>query len=229
MDHNHATQHLTVEQYLLDELPSEARDQFEEHFFDCQECATDLRATAAFMAAAKREFAANPVPKPKAAGADIKGKSFFASLWPSALVWSALAASLLVVAYQNLVVYPRFQTEIAALKAPEILPSISLVGGNSRGGSVPSATVEGSRPFLLSVDIPTQDRFSSYSCLLYSPSGMLLWRVEVPAQSARDTVSIRVPTAARPSGNYTLTVQGNIDPGGTPIDLAHYHFALNGQ
>jgi hypothetical protein len=226
MDHNQATQQLTVEQYLLNELPPEVRDEFEEHFFDCQECSTDLRATAAFMAAAKKEFAAHPVPKP---GAEIKGKSFFASLWPSALVWSALAASLLVVAYQNLVVYPGFETEIAALKAPEILPSISLAAGNSRGGQVPSGAVEGGHPFLLSVDIPTQDRFSSYTCLLYSPSGTLLWRVEVPAQSARDTVFIRVPSAARLPGNYTLTIQGKIDPGGTPVDLAHDQFALNGQ
>ena len=33
-----------------------------------------------------------------------------------------------MIAYQNVVVYPRFKTEIAELKAPEILPSLSLVG-----------------------------------------------------------------------------------------------------
>jgi hypothetical protein len=224
MDHNQATQQLTVEQYLLNELPPEVRDEFEEHFFDCQECSTDLRATVAFMAAAKKEFAAHPVPKP---GAEIKGKSFFASLWPSALVWSALAASLLVVAYQNLVVYPGFETEIAALKAPEILPSISLVGGNSRGGQVPSAVVKAGHPFLLSLDIPTQDRFSSYTCLLYSPSGTLLSRVEVPAQSAKDTVSFRVPEADKQPGEYTLNVRGNL--AGTSVDLGPLRFVLNGQ
>ncbi len=105
MDHYQATELTAVEKYLLDELTPGERDDFEEHFFDCQECAIDLRSTAAFMAAAKKEFQANPVPKPRGA---TNGKSFFASLWPSALVWSALAASLLVIAYQNLVVYPRF-------------------------------------------------------------------------------------------------------------------------
>jgi hypothetical protein len=224
MDHNYITQDHTVERYLLDELTPEVRDEFEEHFFDCQECATDLRATASFMDAAKREFKIHPVPK---SGGENRGKSFFASAWPSALVWTALAASLLVIAYQNMIVFPRFRTEIAELKAPEILPAISLVRGNSRGGQIPAGTVGNARPFLLQLDLPTQDRFSSYTCLLYAPSGALIWRTEVSAQSARDTVSIRVPPADRPPGEYTLAVQGNLV--GSSVDLARYPFALNSQ
>jgi Putative zinc-finger len=222
MDHNQSTTLMAVEKYLLDELTPEVRDEFEEHFFDCQECATDLRATAAFMAAAKQEFKANPVPKP---GKAPKGKSLLAPFWPSALVWAALAASLLVIAYQNLTVFPHFKTEIAELKAPEILPVVSLVGGNSRGGQTPEASVATAHPFLLSFDIPTQDRFSNYTCLLYAPSGSLVWRVDVSAQAAKDTVSIRVPSVDKLSGQYTLAVQGNL--AGSSVDLAHYRFALN--
>ena len=79
MDHQQATQLMAVEKYLLDELTPEVRDQFEEHFFDCQECATDLRATAGFMDAAKKEFRLHPVPKPAAVA---KGKSRLALLRP---------------------------------------------------------------------------------------------------------------------------------------------------
>ena len=218
MDHNQSTHLMAVEKYLLDELTPELRDEFEEHFFDCQECALDVRATAAFMAAARQEFKANPVPKAA------NGKSFSTAFWPAAALWTALAASLLLVAYQNLLVFPRLQTEIAELKAPEVLPVISLVGGNSRGGETPTASVGAGHPFLLSLDIPTQDRFASYTCLLYSPSGKLAWRVEVSPQAARDTVSIRVPSTEKP-GEYTLAVQGNLP--GTSVDLAHYKFVLN--
>jgi hypothetical protein len=220
MDHQQATQLTAVEKYLLDELPPEVRDEFEEHFFDCQECATDLRATAGFIDAAKREFKVKPA-------AVAAGKSRLVSIWPSALAWAALAASLLVIAYQNVVVYPRFKTEIAELKAPEILPQVSLVGGNSRGGQIPVAKVGSGQPFLLLLDIPTEDRFSSYTCLLYSASGSLAWRVEVSPQQARDTVSIRVPSTGQGAGEYTLTVQGNM--AGSPVDLAHYRFTLSGQ
>jgi hypothetical protein len=126
-----------------------------------------------------------------------------------------------------MIVFPHFRTELSELKAPEILPAISLVGGNSRGGQIPAGTVGNARPFLLQLDLPTQDRFSSYTCLLYAPSGAVIWRTEVSAQSARDTVSIRVPPADRPPGEYTLAVQGNIDRGGSPVDLGRYPFALN--
>jgi hypothetical protein len=126
-----------------------------------------------------------------------------------------------------MIVFPHFRTEISELKAPEILPAISLVGGNSRGGPIPAGSVGNSRPFLLQLDIPTQDRFSSYTCLLYAPSGSLVWTAEISAQSARDTVSIRVPSADRPPGEYTLAVQGNL--AGSSVDLARYRFALNTQ
>lgn len=221
MDHHQAIQLAAVDKYLLDELPPELRDEFEEHYFDCQDCATDLRASAGFIDAARREFKLNPLKK----SAPVTGsKSRLVSLWPSALVWSALAASLLVIAYQNVIVYPRFKTEIAVLKAPEILAQVSLVGGNSRGGQIPVATVGYGHPFLLLVDIPAEDRFSSYTCLLYSPSGSLAWRVDVSAQQAKDTVSIRVPSAGR-SGEYSMTVQGNM--AGSAVDLAHYRFSLS--
>jgi hypothetical protein len=220
MDHQLATQLMAVEKYLLQELAPEVRDQFEEHFFDCQECATDLGATVAFMEAAKREFRLNPVPKPASVP---KAKSVLASLRP-VIAWSALAASLLVIAYQNVVVYPHFKSEIAELKAPEILPSVSLVNGNSRGGQVPAVTVGAGRPFLLLLDIPTQDGFSSYTCLLYSPSGSLSWRVDVSPQLAKDTVSVHVPSADRSPGDYTLVVQGKTDRGA--VDLQRYRFTL---
>jgi hypothetical protein len=226
MDHYQATQLLAVEKYLLDELTPEVRNDFEEHFFDCQDCAVDLRATAGFIDAAKKELEAKPGLKLGSAG---KSKTRLAELWPSALVWSALAASLLVIAYQNVVVIPRDQGEISELKAPELLPSISLAGGNSRGGQIPAVTIGATQPFLLLVDIPTDGRFSSYTCMLYSPSGSLFWQVAVSAQLAKDTVSIRVPAAGRPAGAYTLAVQGNNDQSqaGTSVVLARDRFTLN--
>jgi hypothetical protein len=222
MDHNQATQLAAVEKYLLEELTPELREEFEAHFFDCQECALDLRATDAFVLAAKQEFSASPV---RTIAAVKKSKSPFAMFWPSAAAWSALAASLLLIAYQNLVSFPRIESQVAELRSPEVLPALSLVGGNSRGGSVPTAAVPAGQPFLLSLDLPAEEHVSSYSCLLYSPSGALLWRVEVAPQLAKDTISIRVPSLGKQSGNFTLVIKGNkSDEGAT--DLARYRFTL---
>ena len=228
MDHHDAVRLSLVEKYLLGELPPELRDEFEEHYFDCQECAADLRATAAFLDAAKKELKAFPAAKPAPSPAK---ETRLTWLWSPAFVLPALAACLLVIAYQNIVIFPHFRRALAELRAPEILPSVSLVGGNSRGGQIPTITVHGTQPFLVLVDIPPQDRFSNYTCLLYSPSGSLAWRVQVSAQLAKDTVSIRVPSVHRMAGSYTLVVQGNSDqsPAENGVDLVHYRFILNTQ
>ena len=228
MDHQDAVRLTAVEKYLLHELTPELRDDFEEHYFDCPECAADLRATAAFLDATKTELKAASVSRRlPATGA----KRRFALLWRPAFFVPALAASLLVIAYQNIVVYPRFTGEIAHLQSPEVLPSVSLVGGNSRGGEIPSITVSKSKLFLLFLDIPTQERFSTYTCTLYSPSGLLTWHVQVSAQQARDTISIRVPAVNTVDGNYSVVVQGNLENAqpGSGVDLARYTFALKNQ
>lgn len=225
MEHQDAIRLMAVEKYLLQELPPELRDDFEAHYFGCQECADDLRATAAFLDAAKKQLRATSVAKQASAKVKKHGFSLF---WRPAFVVPALAASLFVIAYQNIVVYPRFTSEITQLKTPEVLPSLSLVGGNHRGGQVPAVAVRPAQPFLLFVDVPTQDRFASYTCSLYSPSGSIAWQVQVSVQQAKDTVSIRVPAVHRMEGNYVVLVQGNLEPAhpGTSVDLARYIFTL---
>jgi hypothetical protein len=219
MDHADATQLGAVEKYLLDELPPELRDEFEDHYFDCQECATDLRATTAFMEAAKSEFRAHPLlAKPTPA------RSRFTLFRGPILVASALAASLLVIVYQNVVVYPHLESELAQLESPAVLPSVYLAAGASRGGSLPSVTVNGMRPFQLTFDIPAQAIYSSYTCSLYAPSGALDWRYQVSSQMAKDAVTIIAPAAHRAPGTYTLVVQGN---GATPaVELERTQFTL---
>jgi anti-sigma factor RsiW len=61
MDHSEAVRRGAAEKYLLDELLSADRDEFEQHFFDCQECAADLNGAAAFLHAAQIELKRSPV------------------------------------------------------------------------------------------------------------------------------------------------------------------------
>jgi hypothetical protein len=223
MDHQQATQLAAVDRYLLDEMTSEVRDEFEEHYFDCQECATDLRATATFMDAARSELR----PRPLALKAEAK-PSRFTLRWRPAIQSFALAASLLVIAYQNLAVLPGFRTEIAQLEAPAVVPSISLVGA-SRGDSTTSLEVGAAKRFVMQVEIPTDDRFSSYDCLLYSPSGALLWKQEISSRTAKDTVTINAPIGKRENGSYNLVVQGKTSGTDAGVEVQHYPFVLSSQ
>ncbi len=49
MDHNEALRLHAVEKYALGELPASLRNEFEEHYFECEECAEDVRAAAEFV------------------------------------------------------------------------------------------------------------------------------------------------------------------------------------
>ncbi|HWS62709.1 MAG TPA: zf-HC2 domain-containing protein [Steroidobacteraceae bacterium] len=226
MDHQEALRRSAVEKYLLNEMPQPERDEFEEHFFGCQECAADLRATAAFLDGAKKELRRSRPIKP--AQREPK-RPWFDFLWRPAFAAPVFVLLLLVVAYQNVAVLPRFAGERAQLKNPEILTSLSLVGGNSRGGPASSATVADGQPLLISLDIPTAERFSSYACVLVAPSGAVVWRLPVSLAQAKDTVAIRVPSGLLERGEYRLIVQGHASPGGESADLASYRFTLNGS
>jgi hypothetical protein len=231
MDHHRIVDQHLVEQYLLDEMSPELREEFEDHYFGCSECAAEVRATSAFMDAARSEFKKTE-PKSSTSPSDAKPpkiKQNWLFLWREWFAVAAFATCLLIVVYQNTVVYPRLRNEVASLEKPEVLTTVSLVNGNSRGGAIVSAKAGDAQALLLLVDIPTQDRFSDYTCLLYSPNHELLWTVKVSAQDAKDTVAIRVPFANRMDGLYSLAVKGNqaATVSNSGADLATYSFSLN--
>ena len=230
MDHQEAMRLAAVENYLLDELPPPQRDEFEEHFFECGLCAKDLRMTAEFLELTREELRRGPIggPVPRA----VK-PSWLELLWRPVVIAPALAALLAVIAYQNVVVYPRLGGEIAQLSRPHIVSAVSLIGANSRGGALPAAHADTSQPVLLSVDIPAAQQFPGYACVLVDSSGATVWRVPVSQEQARDTVSIAVPAGNLRPGDYTLVVQGlsSQDPskGGAAAgtDVARYRFTLS--
>jgi hypothetical protein len=227
MQHPEAAPYL-VERYLLDELSPPERDAFEEHFFGCPECAEELRITAAFLSAAKRELrrgaelprVSNAAPKPGR-------RAWFELLWRPAFLSPVAALLLLVVVYQNVVVYPQARTEIARLSRPETLTTVSLIGDGSRGGMTPSASLSGGDAVLLTFDVPAAERYASYSAELENPAGTTLWSVPVSADQARDTVALRVPAGRWEPGNYTLVIQGYASPGVPPALLARYKFSIH--
>src|SRR5260370_17637710 len=56
MDHSEALRLQAAEKYVLGELSPALRDEYEEHYFDCQERAVDLKATVAFVDAGRATF-----------------------------------------------------------------------------------------------------------------------------------------------------------------------------
>lgn len=223
MNHSEALQTFAAEKYLLNELPAPVRDEFEEHIFECHECAMDVRAGAAFIGQARTELQCAPQSAPA------KRRSFF-SILTLPLAGALIAAMAAMVVYQNAVVLPRLRSEVAMASAPAALPATSLIGGASRGSEMPTATVTDGQPLFLNVDVPTDDRYSSYRVAFYDPAGSRGGTIAVTAEQAKNTLLVRLPAAGIHNGVYTLVVEG-MQVGGSPaVRLAQYRFrVLNGD
>jgi hypothetical protein len=226
MDHSESIRLMAAEKYLLGELTPESREQFEEHFFECQECALDVRAGAAFVEQSKvvlsEPVLVSPVKAPDPAPAKL---GWFAWLRP-AFAAPVLAALLAVVGYQNLVTYPKLKGEVAVFNRPQILASASLINANTRGAGRTVVAARRGEPFLLFVDIPSDARFSSYVAELDGPAGNSEWSLMVPPEATKDMVPIRVPADHRRSGRYTLVVRSVDSSGGKGSEVGRYPFEL---
>ena len=206
MDHEVVVRLKMTEGYLLGELDPEARAEFEEHFFDCPDCALDVRAGALFVEqskvvlAEKSQPASTGLPVP----ASIPAKSGWLAWLHPAFAAPLMVLLLAVIGYQNLVTYPQLRQ---GRNSPRVLPWASVnVGTWGSGGPVIST-----RPgegFLLFVRIPPDGSYSRYVADLHNPAGKLEWSLTIPASSAQDQWPVQVPGANRASGSYTLAVRG---------------------
>jgi hypothetical protein len=217
MDHDDAVRQKATERYLLDELDPELRDQFEEHLFDCQDCALDLRAGAMFVEQTKvilSEIPAVSVARVPAAAAAKPG--WLAWLRPAFAV-PVLALLLVVIGYQNFVTYPKL---VATANQPQIGPWTS-VNVSTRGTTANSVRVHKGEGFGVLVNLPPEDGYASYTADLYTPAGKKEWSRQIATASHEETRQVYVPGHNLESGTYFLVVKG-VTPGGESKEISRH-------
>jgi hypothetical protein len=211
MNHSEAVQMMATERYLLGELSPELREAFEEHYFDCQECALDLRAEAAFVDAAKVQLP-NMATSPAASPAPRK-REWFAWLRPAMAV-PAFALLLIVIGYQNIATIPSLRS---AASSPRLAPWATLHAGTRAGAHLPVVADRKSGAVLL-IDVPNDGAYASFAFDLEDPQGKKFWSQTISAPSetggAAGTLSLLIPGMGLQPGSYTLTISG-ITPQGS--------------
>jgi hypothetical protein len=222
MNHSEAIQEMATERYLLDELTPELRDAFEEHMFECQECALDVRAAAAFITEAKAQLPqitataeAPRLVKP----ARPETKKPWWSVWTMpAFAAPAFAALLAVIAYQNLATIPALR---AAATEPRLLPWSSLHVG-TRGTEPTVVQADRKLGAVVLMELPQPAGYAAYGFDLYDPQGKRVWAHTLPVPSANNgsgqTISLLIPGAGLQTGAYTLNISG-ISPQGAHTEL----------
>lgn len=223
MTHTEAVEQMAAERYLLNELAPDARTAFEEHFFDCPECAIDLRAGAMFIDEAKAQLEGLEASSPPKPSLDVRKTAPKKPGWltwlPPAFALPAFAALLAVIAYQNLTMIPALRE---ASNEPHLAPWATLHAGTRSAAHV-QVVADRKGGAVVLIDLLQRTGFASYAFDLYDPQGRRFWTGTLVAQSetAGDggTFSLAIPGSDLSEGSFTLAVSGITPEGGrTEID-----------
>jgi hypothetical protein len=211
MDHNQAVQTQASMRYILGELTTAERDEFEEHYADCSRCMSELEMTEAFAANARKVFRD---------GAVAEENSWFAWLGWRPFPTLALSAALNLVLVAGLgVELFRGRPPAPALSPKAIAPAsvggaatelesvdVTDISGTTRGSAKSERVIHvTSRPVVLKIDL-----LRGYEHYLYSidRAGTPVLSREVEVKGQPDSLNLRIPPALLPAGKYMFTVTG---------------------
>lgn len=205
MDHDEAVRLQTAVRYVLGELPQAERDSFEEHYFDCGECALDVRAAAAFADNARNVFCHEARQEARQADAPA-GRRWLAWLKPIVAV-PAFAVLLMMLGYQSLVSVPHWKKAALQASAPQVLPMYSLIAANTRGPEGSVFRVRQGEAFGLYVDVPADASYRTYLLRLEDPAGHSAILRSLTYEEVQKTQVVEVNPDTS-SGTYRLVVLG---------------------
>lgn len=212
MEHAEARDTHATDRYLLGELNAAEADAFEEHYFDCAECADELRSGMQFMDGGRKvaREAIEPAIAPVVAISERRSRR---------MTWiPALAAAVLVLAIGT----PLLMKQRSAI-APsfEIASQQSFLLSESRSaGTTP--TLNGNAPIVLWADVPSEPTYSRYEARLHQPDGQVLVLPFTPDPNG-DATALTVRGLG--AGSHELVIVGT-DPEGQHAEIARHRFIV---
>jgi hypothetical protein len=230
LDHQEAVRSKAVERYLLGQMSDSETESFELHFFECEECAGELRTGAVFVENARQVFRERPAAAPASSPSRGRGRwSWLTGPWTGPAFAATAFASLVLAAatfYQGAFLLPELRRQVSQANTLQSVPEFTFTGA-TRGEAPSIAVPSGALYFALHIDLP-DNSFSSYRCELSSGQGPARFSVDSRPPRAGDPLTILVPARALASGSYTLSVHGLRDSGSGP-EIGPYTFLLTHQ
>ena len=185
-----------MDRYLLKELSAAESEEFERHYFECEECAAAVEAGQLFIVNAQEVLREMPRAVVRPALWERLGIRW---TWGGMLLPATSLALSMVAVYQGTVVIPK-------LNAPRVLPAFQLIGA-SRGEATVVEVPTGAAAFALAVDVPPDAHFARYNCEL-QVGGTALFTLPAEAPAPGQPITILVPTKRLSGGDYQLVLRG---------------------
>lgn len=226
MTHDDALRTMAAERYQLGEMTEAEREAFEAHYFECQQCAEDVRVGAVLHDGARAGWVAVPAVSPSATTAAVPPAATplpFAARPPRrwyaspVLPWAVAATLALVVGYQS--ARPGSQPS----SSMQVLSPVTL-RATARGAEATVAVPrEGMVTFALDVDAREA---SALAYELHGADGRTVAQGRAPAPTGGAPLLLLVPRETLlPAGAYRIVVRD----AAAGRDLGEYRFTSAAQ
>jgi hypothetical protein len=210
MEHVEAMQSGAAERYILGQLSAAEADSYEEHFFDCRECAEEVRMGAAFLEGG-RKLARQEREAPVVSIAEHRERR---RPWLPA----AVAALLILGISAPLLVRQMRET------GPSFdIPAVHTLQSGTRAAGEPVQEVAPGD--ILYVDVVAEPSYGRYELRVTDAGGKHVLTRAVTPEQTRD--SLPLVLRGWDAGTYELVIVG-VDPAGQTAEISRHRFSVKG-
>ncbi len=237
LDHDEIEAANVIERYHRGALSAAEEARFEAHFLDCARCQEELEVQRSF------ERGLHTVAAQEAARAVVQASVLRAGLlgwlgryrpWLSTAAVLVLGLALLFSWSVNQSLRQQLATTppgsesppSGLLQAPLVQIPTTLLGvmrGDEAAAGEP--IVDAGTPWSLAIDAGSDLRIQSYRVRILDAEGTARFELDDLQPNVLEVIQLTFPSGFLPTGDYRLTVTGNLPDGGT-VDVGSYPFRL---
>jgi hypothetical protein len=221
MEHTEAIETNASDRYALGQLSAAEADAFEEHYFDCADCAEDVRLGMTIMEGGRRlvREAEEPVEAPLAPVVPIDSRPRWGKWIPAA------AAAALMAIPINIALLMRMQSaapQVVQVAAPPD-PAKALVTAQflelAPRGVSPLITAD-----TMYFNVDTEPRYENYEVQVLDTAGKVVSKEQYPSKVVEEQ-PLSVDTRVLRPGNYQLVIFGT-EPAGQSTRITRTGFIV---
>jgi hypothetical protein len=223
LDHLKVIKRNVADRYVLGELSQAQREEFEEHYFECVDCAEDVRAFLTISCNSRSVLADVPDCEESAAGRGGTRVGWFQALrsWrPPAIYAIAPALAMLALTVTTTYQSMSLRTQLVAQAVPQFA-----LRPDSRGDESEISVQKQGQFVVLAADVPGAPRQVKWE-IRSAGSHIALMQGTAPGPAPGSSLSILIPASNVSTGQYVLVLCPDGIPPETDSEIL-YRFRMH--